>query len=159
MPGSGKTTAAKSLSTILNIPWFDLDQLIEEAEGRSIKQIFKDEEESGFRQIEARLLKEFIKSESKFILACGGGTPCFLNSMGLMNESGTTVFLDTPRDVLIDRLKKSEGRPLVNKANEINQYVDELSMKRMPFYKRAQINWDSTGSVKSLVELLRGIRS
>src|SRR5579859_2734142 len=96
LPGSGKTTMGKSLADALRLPFADLDVEIEKSEGLTVPQIFEKRGEDYFRAAESELLKKFTSSSGHFVMAAGGGAPCFNRNMTAMNQSGITVFLDVP---------------------------------------------------------------
>lgn len=75
--GCGKTHSGKQLSAKLSLPFFDLDAKIEEHEAKSITQIFEEEGEEYFRLLEKDVLHLLCESHESFVMACGGGTPCF----------------------------------------------------------------------------------
>jgi shikimate kinase len=145
--GSGKTFWAEKLSSRLNLPWFDLDRLVEEQEGAPVSQIFADKGEAYFRQAEHDLLRAFSTSfrqgeTAQAILACGGGTPCFHENMELMNHAGTTIWLNPPPRILATRLNKDSGqRPLLagKKGEELEKFISFKLDERKPFYEKAAI--------------------
>ena len=92
LPGSGKSTIGKSLALELSYPFIDLDLDIEKAEGRTIKQIFKQMHEGYFRQLESKALKKYCQSQDSFVMATGGGAPCFFDNMEQINQAGKSVF-------------------------------------------------------------------
>ena len=138
MPGSGKTTIGRQLSKETGIPFYDLDEIIVSTSGKSINEIFNDLGEDGFRQIESKCLNEFIASHSNYILATGGGTPCFFNNIKVINSSGTSIYLKISVKELFNRLKrKIAHRPLLKDKSE-QQLLDEIQDKlkaRDNFYK------------------------
>jgi shikimate kinase len=143
LPGSGKTTLAKDLAATLKLPYVDLDVEIEKAEMKTIPQIFKDRKEPYFRKIEAQLLKSLCQSDSSFVMATGGGVPCFFENMATMNQSGTTIFLDVPTMEIARRivLSKGEERPLL-KSNGIDGLKDQIEFlrsQRLSFYSQASL--------------------
>jgi len=89
--GCGKTTIGKKLSKALQLPFIDLDTLIEKNENTSINTIFDTFGENYFREIERKYLLKVFEYETG-IIATGGGTPCFFNNMELMNKNGISVF-------------------------------------------------------------------
>lgn len=138
MPGSGKTFQANLLSEKLNIPFVDLDEEIIKTIHKSISEYFKEEGEDAFRIVERDKLKEIIESHSEFVMATGGGTPCFYENIELMNQSGLTIFLDTPHDTLMERIKLSKSRPLMQ--NDPEKKLKELFETRYSIYKKARLS-------------------
>jgi shikimate kinase len=161
MPGAGKTTIGRKLSTALQMPFIDLDEYIEAKHGQSVRQIFADKGESFFRQAEAAALREVANHNEGAIVATGGGTPCFLNNMELMNEAGTTVFLKLTPEVIAERLMAHgrEQRPLVagKTPDEIRQFVTETLAKRLEFYQNAHITYQNPS--RDISELCRMLRT
>ena len=85
--GAGKTTVGKALSKELNIPFYDLDWYIETRMHKTVKQLFDERGEDGFRIIERNMLHEVAEFEN-VIISCGGGTPCFFDNMDYLNQQG-----------------------------------------------------------------------
>lgn len=116
---SGKSTFGKELAKDKGLPFLDLDESIEAREGRSISEIFAKEGEVYFREREREILHEICNERDEFVLAAGGGTPCFFDNMDYMNQEGTTVFLNTSPLVIVDRLKRQRtDRPLLAKCSD-----------------------------------------
>jgi Shikimate kinase len=114
--GSGKTTVGQLLAGLIHCPHLDLDAIIVEKAGKSINQIFADQGESYFRDIESQLLAETIRREG--ILSTGGGTPVRTeNSLLLRQNDALVIFLETSPDILLDRLKNDQNRPLVRELD------------------------------------------
>lgn len=157
MPGSGKSTLAKSLGPRINYNLYDLDELIEQSENKAIREIFNESGEDSFRQIEADTLRAVVGDKDKFILSCGGGTPCYHSNMEFLNQAGCSIFLDTDLEELFNRLNKTDFkiRPLINQHEEdLEQYLKRLLDLRKPFYEKAQIVWDGSDSEEKLMERL-----
>lgn len=137
--GSGKTTLGRGVEARAHIAFIDLDQYIEERYGKSIKDIFKERGEDGFRLIERDCIRE-LSSKKDILVACGGGTPCFFDNMEIMNSRGTTVWLDASVDILHARLKEGRSqRPLIADFNddELREFIVKSLEKRNPFYSLA----------------------
>ena len=140
MPGSGKTTLGKKVAAELAMNFVDLDQEIETFTGQTIPQIFIEKGEQHFREIESRLLFEWASASQSFVMATGGGAPCFLNGMEVINKTGLSIFLDTPVKVLLDRLKEKNDRPLLNAgSDEREKTLIKLLETRMPCYRKARV--------------------
>ena len=96
LPGSGKTTLGRQVAKSLAIPFIDLDQAIEKTEHKTITEIFKESKEDYFRKVESELLNRWAQSNTDYLMATGGGAPCFFDNIRTMNSSGLTFFLDVP---------------------------------------------------------------
>ena len=136
LPGTGKSFLARLLVSETGAKTYDLDKLIEQNEGRKISDIFEEDGEARFREIEAATLLE-VASKDSFILATGGGTPCFHNGIEVMNQIGITIYLKEKNEVIVDRLSRSSHRPLVQDdvANRVNQLLETRSQ----YYEKADL--------------------
>ena len=138
--GAGKTTVGKDLAKALGIPFYDLDWYIETRMRKSVKQIFDERGEEGFRQIEHNMLHEVAEFEN-VVISCGVGTPCFFDNMDYLNQQAETVYLQATPDVLHQHLKMGKGvRPLLlNKTpEEVDAYIKEQLQYREQFYLKAK---------------------
>lgn len=141
---SGKTTFGSALSRKTGLKFIDLDEYIEQNQGKTIKEIFADQGEKAFREIERVALLE-VSSKEDCIIACGGGTPCHFNNMEIINSSGISVFLETsPKTLLARLIEGHDKRPIVaNKTeDEIKRIIESQLWMRNPFYRQASIIWD-----------------
>jgi shikimate kinase len=93
------------------------------------------------------------------VLATGGGTPCFFDNMELINEAGTSIFLDVPTTSIAQRLKRStlNKRPLFSNLAEeqVKEKIQFLRSQRIPFYQKShhKILGDEI-SVSGLINLI-----
>lgn len=108
--GSGKSTLAQRLAQILSMNRIDLDQLIEQEENKSIRQIFEEEGEAYFRKLETYYLKETSKLKNTVVSTGGGAIGEACNRQFLKEQ--ITVYLDWPFDVLYERIAGDAERPL-----------------------------------------------
>lgn len=160
--GAGKTTIGRILAESLSLPFYDLDWYIEERQRRTISQIFADQGESGFREIERKTLHEAAEFED-IVLACGGGTPCFFDNMEYMNRQAQTVYLKASPEVLLRHLRMGRTeRPLLKDKteDEMRQYIQESLTAREPFYNQAQYTLnidvlDNQDKIEDTVRMLR----
>lgn len=140
--GCGKTHWGKELSQKLSIPFFDLDARVEEHEGRTITEIFAHEGEEYFRLLEKDVLHLITESHETFVMATGGGTPCFYNTIDYLNAKGTTVWINCSVDCLFQRLKKEkEKRPLIRSISdeELRAYIIKKYSTRKIYYRKAKL--------------------
>lgn len=164
--GAGKTTVGRALAKDLGLEFYDLDWYIENRMRKTVKELFDERGEEGFRKIEHNLLHEVAEFEN-VVLSCGGGTPCFFDNMDYMNQQGDTVYLKATPEVLYGHLKMGKTvRPLLlNKTSEeVQTFVREQLRQREPYYSKAKYtldvclmdNYDKIKiSVEKLEELLR----
>lgn len=139
MMGTGKTYWCKKLAKKLKLGGYDLDFLIESNEERSIAEIFAESGETYFRRTESKMLHWF-REKKAFVLATGGGTPCYHENIQWMNEQGITIWIDEPVDTLLQRLRpEKEHRPLIKALSdeELKQFLTEKLVQRYPFYHQA----------------------
>ncbi len=140
--GSGKSTIGKQLSKIVGIPFYDLDKIIEESENDTIKNIFKSKGEIYFRKIESILFKSFVNNTNDFVLALGGGTPCYgTNFEVLQNEAVHSFYLKGSVTTLTGRLfQERENRPLIATltTNELEDYIRKHLFDRSYYYLKSK---------------------
>ena len=153
--GSGKTTFGKKMASKLNVLSFDLDSQIEKKIGNSISDIFKNNGEAYFRQLESEVLNEIISNNKNFVMSLGGGTPCFNNNMELIKSAGTSVYLKYNAGMLTSRLiNAKDERPLIQNLNEteLKDYVNTKLVEREKFYN--QSNFIAEGNNLKVDDLL-----
>lgn len=139
--GAGKTYWGKQLAEHLQLPFYDLDEVIVEAEEMSVSDIFASKGEDYFREQEGYWLRELAKHPA-YVISCGGGAPCFQDNMDFMNENGQTIWLNPDIEVISERLRrKKHKRPLIQDLpdEEITDFVEKKLAARLPFYEQAQI--------------------
>src|SRR5690606_29231119 len=115
MPGSGKTTLGRQLAQALDMPFLDLDEVIEDNEQTKVGSIFNTHGEDYFRNQEKILLRTTAMEHHALVMATGGGTPCFFDNLSFMKEHGKVVFIDVPVREITSRLRKDgiAKRPLL----------------------------------------------
>lgn len=140
--GCGKSYWGKILSQKLHVPFFDLDEKIVEHQGKSIAQIFEKEGEEHFRLLEKDVLHLLAESHESFVMATGGGTPCFYNTIDYLKKQGTVVWINCSTDCLYNRLvQEKEKRPLIQKIpdDELKAYIIKKYSSRKIFYQQATV--------------------
>ena len=159
LPGSGKTTFGRQLANELAFPFLDLDHLIEERYQLKISEIFSIHGEGKFREWETLVLQDTLKQDSAFILASGGGAPCFNDNMDFIKANGVSVFLNVDVNDLATRLYKAQGnnRPLLDKSQSEDVVIASIKKtfkERLSFYQQADIQVDGEITVSQLLWLL-----
>ncbi|MFL5772905.1 MAG: shikimate kinase [Flavisolibacter sp.] len=140
--GCGKTHWGKLLSEKLGVPFFDLDEKITEQEGKPINEIFKSEGEEYFRMLEKDVLHLLTESHESFVMACGGGTPCFFNTIDYLKKQGTVVWINCSTDCLYQRLiKEKDQRPLIASIpnEQLKTFIIKKYSSRKIFYQQANV--------------------
>jgi shikimate kinase len=140
--GCGKTHWGKEISRKMKIPFFDLDAKIEESEGKTIEEIFEEKGEEYFRHLEKEVLYLISESHDTFVMATGGGTPCFFNNVDYLKKHGTVIWINCSVDCLYKRLViEKERRPLISKIpiEQLRTYIVKKFSNRKIFYQQANI--------------------
>ena len=126
----------------LQIPFFDLDEQIIAHEEKAIAEIFAENGEEYFRVLERDILHIITDGHENFVMACGGGTPCYYNNIDYMNQSGTTIWINTTIDNLFQRLiLEKETRPLIKNLtnDQLRGFIIKKFSDRKIYYEQADI--------------------
>ncbi len=163
---SGKSTIGRLLAKKLERPFLDLDAYIVEKEGRDIKQIFEEDGETYFRELEWKAILE-VTQNFKGVVSLGGGALHNQQVVDHLKIYGLMIFLKTDLKVTVERVMRNKKRPIVlNDQGELKSRetlfneLESLYLKRIDLYKQAQIIIESTGNetkdyqVKRVVEKL-----
>lgn len=154
LPGSGKSTLGKQLAQTMQWTFIDLDSSIEGEEQKRITEIFESHGEKYFRNKESEILRMLMLKNDQFIMATGGGTPCFGENMDLMNQYGITIYLDESIDKIATRIK-DDSRPLLKNVFNIENRLNELLDSRKQFYEQATYILNSENiNVSALLTIL-----
>ena len=156
--GAGKSSVGKKLSEVLGFDYLDLDDYIQEKEGKSIKEIFSTKGEIYFRKIESKYLNEII-SKSNSVISLGGGTPCYGNNMKHIKESKNTssIYLKSSIISLTDRLLlEKDKRPLIShlkSKEELQEFIGKHLFERSAYYNLSDITINTDrNSIDEVVE-------
>lgn len=155
---SGKTRFGKRLAKALNLPFIDLDQVVFERTQRTAGTWIKEYGEDKFRQTELLCLLHCLEKDA-FVMATGGGTPCFFDNMDRMNKEGITVWLKMPFGRILQRLRNKKGdRPLVATVDGAidSEAVERHYSGRLEYYARAKIITEEN-DVEYVVQKIKGI--
>jgi shikimate kinase len=139
---SGKTTIGKLISKHLELPFYDLDFLIEKELQTTINQIFENKGELFFRKKEREILQNFLNKNDNYVLALGGGTPCYYDNFTLYKKKSICSFyLKASVSTLLERLKLQKGsRPIVANIDDVNlnEFIAKHLFERNYFYNQIQ---------------------
>jgi shikimate kinase len=157
--GVGKSHWGCRLANQLSYEFVDLDEKVSlAADGRSIDQIFSEEGEEFFRSLESTTLRSIIAKTPQFVMACGGGTPCFLKNLEVMKQAGRVIWLRADVNELLPRLLEGkEQRPLIRDldASQLESYLIRKMGDRNIFYQQAHYSVrESALHEQELVQLL-----
>ncbi|MBV9122463.1 MAG: shikimate kinase [Planctomycetes bacterium] len=134
--GTGKTTVGRLLAQRLGWNWIDADEALEARHGRSIRRIFAEEGESGFRDKEAALVAE-LGHGSQQVIATGGGVVLRPENRRSLRQAGFVVWLTADVDTLWQRLQGDETTPERRPALTVGgrAEIEELLRVREPLYR------------------------
>ena len=148
LPGAGKTTVGRLVAETLDMAFADVDGLIEESTGSSVREIFADRGEAAFRRLERRSVAELVRREHGTVIAPGGGWAAQPNSLDSVEGRALTVYLETAPDVAAARTdggggEGAESRPLLDSSApstaDRETRMRELYQRRRRFYAGCEL--------------------
>ena len=157
--GAGKSTISDYLSTMFAMEVVEMDQLIAEREGMSISDIFETYGEEYFRNMETNLLIE-MQEKKNVIISCGGGVAMRERNVAEMKKNGRVVLLTAKPETILDRVKDSHDRPLIEN-NKTVPFIADLMEKRREKYEAAAdiiIETDGKDELQICEELILRLR-
>lgn len=140
---AGKSSVGRSLAQRLGCSFADLDTLIEAKAGKTIMDIFAEQGEAAFRQLETEVLLS-LPTEAAGVYATGGGTIMAAENRRFMQRVGRIVYLRASWQTLQRRLADSSGRPLAASDNDWASVRQRLE-QRLPIYEQADLIVDTDG--------------
>lgn len=132
--GSGKSAVGRRLSYLLKMPYYDMDKEIVKNQKRTIPEIFEQEGEAYFRNLETDFLRNF-RNES-CIISTGGGVAMNEKNIQIMRDTGLVLYLDATFHDIWMRIKNDLNRPIVQ--NSTREELEQLYIKRKRYYKKAK---------------------
>jgi shikimate kinase len=161
--GAGKTTIGQSLAEILEMPFYDLDIMVEQEKGIMVVDIFMTEGEYAFRESEAKFLEALLSEPGPNVIALGGGTLANEANRAQIRNRGILIGLKAEPHQIIQRLNEGQLATLMMMTNRpiydslfmenIISAVDELYEKRKIFYEDLDITITSGGkTVEEVIE-------
>lgn len=140
--GSGKTTLGRSLASLMDTGFVDLDEYIAEKELADARLLFEQQGEEAFRKIESARLSELIASPGPTVIALGGGTVCLDANLSAVKNAGLLVYLRVPATELYRRLQgNTDDRPLLRgySGEALRKRINQLLDRRHKFYNQAHV--------------------
>lgn len=133
--GSGKSTIAKILSEKLGVTQVEMDEMIVQEQGMPITDIFAKYGEEHFRDVETDLVRRLQEREG-VVVSCGGGAVLREENRSMMKAAGAIVLLTAKPETILERVKHSTNRPVLNGHMNV-EYITELMEKRRACYEEA----------------------
>lgn len=140
---SGKTAVGRRLARRLGYGFIDTDHLIEVGAGRAIPEIFAADGEAAFRQMERDTIAALAPSRPA-VIATGGGTFIDAENRAALQRLGPVVCLVTSPDVILERVGRSDKRPLARGPGAAER-LRKLYDQRLPFYRLADVVVETDG--------------
>ena len=151
MPGSGKSSVGPALAERLGVPFVELDREVERAAGKSVREIFAEDGEARFRELEAAALVA-ASAQDPSVVSCGGGVVLEPANRVTLRASGEVVFLDVPIEVLEARVAPAADRPLIRERGDLARLYSE---RRSLYREFAAHVVDGTGSIDEVADRVR----
>ena len=140
--GSGKSIIGKDLSKYLNLKFYDTDKEIELITKKSISEIFKEEGESYFRDVEEKVCIDLL-AQDNCVISLGGGSIVNSNIRKIIKKNSYSIYLQVKISNLLNRLKSSKKRPLLNINKDRGEILQKIYNDREKFYKKADFIIDN----------------
>lgn len=135
--GCGKTTVGKSIVEMTKYMFSDTDEMIVAEQGRSISDIFEQDGEQKFRDMETALLAKMLAEKTDMrVISTGGGMPVREENRQLLRQLGTVVYLRVKPETVYKRIKGDTTRPLLQCENPMER-IREMIKNRGPAYEAA----------------------
>lgn len=138
MMGAGKTAIGQALAMRLGVPFLDSDAEIVKAANMSIAEIFERDGEAFFRDRESEVIDRLLESGCG-ILSTGGGAFLAERNRDLISRKGVSLWLDVDFEILWNRVKHKDTRPLLRTANP-KETLRKLYEERVPVYRQADLS-------------------
>ena len=135
--GTGKTTVGRLVAEALHFDFLDTDELIQSRTGKTIADIFAQDGEPAFRELERQIVRE-LSTKTKTVISTGGGLPTNPDNLALLKSYALVVCLWSSPDKIWNRVKNQTHRPLLHDPNP-QKKIQDLLTAREPFYKQADV--------------------
>jgi shikimate kinase len=142
--GSGKSTVGRMLARSLGWPFCDLDRDIERRDGRTVVEIFAQDGEPRFRQLEHEELASLVGAPDT-VVACGGGVVVDDRNRPLLKSLGSVVYLRVSAQEALARVGSTEGRPLLAGPDPLGTATTLLALRERLYEAVADIVVETSG--------------
>ena len=155
--GAGKSTISAFLRDALAMDVVEMDQVIAEQQGMSISETYGEEY---FRNLETQLLID-MQSKQNVIISCGGGVAMRERNVAEMKKNGKVVLLKADPQTILDRVKDSDERPLLNGHKNVEYIADLMEARRAKYEAAADIvvQTDGKSALEICEEMIHKLRS
>ena len=133
--GTGKTTIANALNRKYDMEIIDMDANIEQEQNMAISEIFANQGEEFFRDLETKLIYD-LQNKDNVVVSCGGGAVLRQENVRAMKKSGKIILLNATAETILERVQNSHNRPLLE-GNKNVEYIRQLMSKREDKYNSA----------------------
>lgn len=156
--GTGKTSVAKQLSSMLGMKIVDMDSEIEKTQGKTINDIFAQLGEPFFRDLETEMA-QIVSAMEHVIISTGGGVVLRPENIEYLRKNGIVVCLMASADTILKRTRSTDERPLLKVDDPLAQITEMLDVRK-PFYKNADLVIDTEGKSPRQVaeEIIRDLQ-
>ncbi len=148
---TGKSAIGRMLANKLELPFEDLDNVIEQKSGKTIPEIFEHDGEAHFRELEWKYLLELTR-EFKGVVSLGGGALHNQRVVDHLKVHGLLIYIDTPLDVIVERVRRNPKRPIskdeqgeIKSEETLKIELEALYSTRIEFYKQAEVKVITSG--------------
>ncbi len=156
--GVGKTTVGRRLAKRLDRPFFDSDEEIEQASGRTVAGYFRDHGEADFRNGERRVIERLLDGR-EIVLATGGGAFIHPSTHKILKSQALTIWLHGDFETIMERVSRKDTRPLLQ-VGDPRAKMKALMDERYPIYAKADIHVDvaSGPHLRTVNRIVKAIR-
>jgi len=158
--GVGKTVVGKALAEMTGMAFVDLDEEIVKRAGRTIPEIFDEEGEEAFREIERAITQEIAARDGQ-VIACGGGTILDANNLSSLKRNSILVHLTAKPEIILKRIEaEGDVRPLLNGEDKLQRIRSLLEARNSAYTQAAELILDTSGMTPEQVaeKILESIR-
>jgi shikimate kinase len=135
--GTGKSSVGQLVAAHLHFTFLDTDHVIEARAGKTISEIFTQQGEAAFRELEKRIVGELV-TRKKTVISTGGGLPANPDNLASLKTHSLVVCLWASPEKIWERVRSQTHRPLLNEPDPLAK-IHRLLNEREPFYRQADV--------------------